>query len=247
MLLSGYDLLLLVAVTALGTVSAYIRDPQVKAGMATIPIPFACAWLAVGAPVDTSNALAQFLVVAYAHAVRGLHDHLKVPIVPAIGLSVMAYSVTGAVLFAWVPHSDTLFWGLNFLAVLVGFALFFGQNYQAGTPYRTPLPVPYKAGAIAGVLVFLITIKKALGGFATLFPMMGSITSYESRYSLKDQCRQLSIFLAAGPALLAPMRYTQVVLGWSKGWVLLTGVCCYMAVYWPLNRAVRRRISLGVV
>jgi len=241
--LTAYDILLLSAVTALGTLSAYIKDPQVKAGMATIPIPFSCAWLAVGAPVDASNAMGQFLIVGYGQLVRLLHDRWRVPIVPSIVLSIAAYSFTGAWLFRFVPHSEALFWSLHALAIAVGVWLFHTQDYRAGVSYRTPLPVPLKGAAIASVLVLLIAIKKALGGFATLFPMMGSITSYESRHSLRDQCRQLSIFLIAGPALLVPMRVAQVYVGWSKGWVLLLGVCCYMAVYWPLNLAVKRRIA----
>ncbi len=245
--LTAYDVLLLVAVTALGTLSAYIKDPQVKAGMATIPVPFSCAWLAVGAPVDSSNALGQFLIVGYGQLVRLLHDRYRVPIVPAIGLAIAAYALMGAWLFRHVPHSEALFWSLHALAIVAGWWLFHSQDYSAGVSYKTPLPVPVKGAAIMGVLVLLIAIKKALGGFATLFPMMGSITSYESRHSLRDQCRQLSIFLIAGPALLAPMRVAQVYAGWSKWPVLLLGVCCYMAVYWPLNLAVRRRIAARAV
>ncbi len=242
-LFTPYDILLLVAVTALGTFSAYIKDPQVKAGMATIPIPFSCAWLAVGAPVDTSNALGQFLILGYGHAVRILHNRYQVPILPAIALAIAAYSALGSILFRWVPHSESLFISVNLAALATGLWLFQKQDYRVGISYRTPLAVPVKAMAIASVLTFLIFIKKMLGGFATLFPMMGSITSYESRHSLRDQCRQLGIFMVAGPAMLLSMRYTQVLLDWHKGLVLLGGVSCYMAVYWPLNLAVRRRIA----
>lgn len=239
-----YDILLLGAVTALGTFAAYIKDPQVKAGMGTIPIPFSCAWLAVGAPVDTSNALGQFLILAYVHIVRVLHDRYRAPILPAIAVGIATYAGMGALLYKTIPHSETAFWIANVLSVLTGLWLFRTQDYSVGVSYRTPLPAPLKAGAIATVLLFLITIKKSLGGFATFFPMMGSVTSYESRHSLRDQCRQMTLFMIAGPGLLIPMRYTQVFLGWSKWSVLLTGVIVYMAIYWPLNLAVKRRIAL---
>lgn len=238
-----YDLLLLVAVTALGTFAAYIKDPQVKAGMGTIPIPFSCAWLAVGAPVDLSNALGSFLILAYVHLVRVQHDRLNIPIIPAIALGIGAYAGLGALLYRFVEPSEARFYLANALSMVLGAWLYATQDYRAGVSYRTPLSPPLKAGAIAGVLLLLIFLRKFLGGFAPFFPMMGSVTSYESRHSLKDQCRQMSLFMVAAPPMLMAMRYTQIQLHWAKGFVLLIGVCCYMAVYWPLNLSVRRRIA----
>ncbi len=240
---SPYDLLLLVAVTALGTFSAYIKDPQVKAGMGTIPIPFSCAWLAVGAPVDLSNALGSFLILAYVHLVRVQHDRWNVPIVPAIALGIGAYAGLGILLYKFVVHSEARFLLANALSMALGLWLYVTQDYRKGVSYRTPLPPPLKAGAIAGVLALLIFLKKFLGGFAPFFPMMGSVTSYESRHSLKDQCRQMSLFMIAAPLMLLSMRHAQMQLNWAKGLVLLAGVSVYMAVYWPLNLSVRRRIA----
>ena len=45
-------------VTALGTLSAYLKDPQLKAVTATIPIPCGFAYIAVGLPMGAASRLA---------------------------------------------------------------------------------------------------------------------------------------------------------------------------------------------
>ena len=56
-----YDWLLIFMVTALGTASAYMKDPQLKAVAATIPIPCGFAYIAVGLPMGTANAISALL------------------------------------------------------------------------------------------------------------------------------------------------------------------------------------------
>jgi hypothetical protein len=50
-----YDYLLIFAVTALGTFSAYLKDPQLKAVCATIPVPFGFAYLALEMPIGAAQ------------------------------------------------------------------------------------------------------------------------------------------------------------------------------------------------
>ena len=68
-----YDWLLVFMVTALGTISAYLKDPQLKAVTATIPIPCGFAYIAVGLPMGTENAVSGFMCMLYVHIVRLLH------------------------------------------------------------------------------------------------------------------------------------------------------------------------------
>ena len=84
-------------------------------------------------------------------------------------------------------------------------------------------------------------IKRLMGGFCTSFPMMNSIVSYESRYSLGDQCRQLPLFLIAGPFMFVEMRYLEIGLGLNHWIVLLCGYVLFAAIYWPLNKELKRR------
>ena len=65
-----YDWLLVFMVTALGTLSAYLKDPQLKAVTATIPIPCGFAYIAVGLPMGTENAVSGFMCMLYVHIVR---------------------------------------------------------------------------------------------------------------------------------------------------------------------------------
>jgi hypothetical protein len=71
--------------------------------------------------------------------------------------------------------------------------------------------------------------------------MMNSIVSYESRFSLGDQCRQLPLFLIAGPFMFAEMRYLEIGLGLNHWIVLLCGYVLFAAIYWPLNKELKRR------
>ena len=197
-----YDWLLIFMVTALGTASAYMKDPQLKAVAATIPIPCGFAYIAVGLPMGAANAISALLCLMYVHVVRIGHNKLHIPIVPAI---------------------------------IIGLA----SQSGIGRPYKTPLPVYIKAPAIAFVVAGLMVIKRLMGGFCTSFPMMNSIVSYESRYSLGDQCRQLPLFLIAGPIMFIEMRLLETRLGLNHWIVLLCGYILFAFIYWPLNKRLK--------
>ena len=195
---SFYDWLLVFMVTALGTLSAYLKDPQLKAVTATIPIPCGFAYIAVGLPMGTANAISGFMCLLYVHIVRLLHYKVKVPIVASIIAGLAFFVALGTFLMPRVPDSEPVFIGVCLFDLAVGIFLFQTQKYKSGVRYKTPLPVYIKAPAIAGVVAGLMFIKRLMGGFCTSFPMMNSIVSYESRYSLGDQCRQLPYSLSRG-------------------------------------------------
>lgn len=127
----------------------------------------------------------------------------------------------------------------------LGVLVFQKQSYRHGVRHKTPLPVYIKAPAVAAVVAMLMVIKKILGGFATSFPMMNSIVSYESRHSLGDQCRQLPLFLIAGPFMFIVMRYTELLLHFNRWIVLAIGVTLYMALFYPLNKELKRRNQMA--
>ena len=237
-----YDWLLVIVVTTLGTISAYLKDPQLKAVTATIPIPCGFAYIAVGLPMGAANAISGFMCLLYVHIVRILHYKVKGPIVLSI-LAGLAFFVTfGTFLMPRIPDSEPFFIGVCIFDCLVGIILFQTQTYKPGVRYKTPLPVYIKAPAIAFVVSGLMLIKRLMGGFCTSFPMMNSIVSYESRYSLGDQCRQLPLFLIAAPFMFVEMHFIETRLGLNHWIVLLCGYALFAAIYWPLNQELRRRV-----
>lgn len=238
---SFYDWLLVFMVTALGTLSAYVKDPQVKAVLATIPIPCGFAYIAVGLPMGTANAVSGFMCFLYVHIVRILHYKVKLPIVPSIAAGLAFFVALGTFLMPRIPNTELSFIGACVFDLAIGIIVFQKQSYKSGVRYKTPLPVYIKAPAIAGVVSGLMLIKRLMGGFCTSFPMMNSIVSYESRYSLGDQCRQLPLFLIAGPFMFAEMRYLETLLGLNHWIVLLCGYILFAFIYWPLNKELKRR------
>lgn len=236
-----YDWLLVFMVTALGVFSAYTKDPQLKAVAATIPIPCGFAYIAVGLPMGTANAISGFMCLLYVHIVRILHYKVKVPIIPSIAAGLAFFVALGTFLMPIVPDTDIAFLAVCAFDFTVGVVLFQKQKYKSGVRYKTPLPVYIKAPAIAGVVSGLMVIKHLMGGFCTSFPMMNSIVSYESRYSLGDQCRQLPLFLIAGPFMFIEMRYLEIGLHLNHWIVLLCGYVLFACIYWPLNQELKRR------
>lgn len=242
---SFYDWLLVFMVTALGTLSAYLKDPQLKAVTATIPIPFGFAYIAVGMPIGAANAISGFMCMLYANIVRVLHQRAKVPIVPAIIIGLACFVAMGTFLMPRVPNGEAFFLGVCVFDFTVGLIMFEKQKYSVGTKYKTPLPIYIKAPAIAFVVSGLMIIKRFMGGFCTSFPMMNSIVSYESRFSLEDQCRQLPLFLIAGPFMFVEMHYLELGLGLNHWIVLLCGYVLFAFIYWPLNKELKRRNEIG--
>lgn len=238
---SFYDWLLVFMVTALGTLSAYLKDPQLKAVTATIPIPFGFAYIAVGAPIGAANAISGFMCMLYANIVRLLHYKAKVPIVPSIIIGLAWFVVTGTFLMPRIPDGEAFFIGVCVFDFTVGLIMFQKQKYSSGVKYKTPLPIYIKAPAIACVVSGLMFIKRFMGGFCTSFPMMNSIVSYESRFSLADQCRQLPLFLIAGPFMFLEMHFIETRLGWNHWLVLLAGYILFSFIYVPLNNELKRR------
>jgi len=239
---SFYDILLIICVSLFGTVSSFVRDPQIKAVFATLPVPFSLTWLAVGLPVDCANVVSMFLLLAYVHTTRIAHMKFNVPIIPSIVIGIALYVGVGALIAGRVPQHEWLFDVLCALSVLVGAIMLRTQQYSSGVAYRTPLHPAAKFSAIVFVVIALVSIKKVLQGFAPFFPTMNSVTSYEARHSLPTQCRQIPAFLVAAAPMLWIMRLFEVHLGQSRGVTLLAGVSLYLVVFLPINFWIRRQI-----
>ncbi len=229
-----WDIALLVLVSSQATLLAYVRHPKWKALIMVLPIPFTLAALAVGAPVNTTHVAALNLLLAYTHAVRVFHDHLRLPIILAIVLAAAGYCVAGALLRDVLPLTDAAFWVTCVLTLLVAaaaHALYPKPDESGG---RTHLPLYIKFPIVAGVILMLIVMKRFLQGFMTMFPMVGVVASYESRTSLGTICRALPDFMFAMVPMLAVVRLVQPSLG--LGAALGAGWLVFLPMLAPLFR-----------
>jgi len=142
--LSPWDLALLVVGTIMGTLLAYINDPKWKAFLLGLPFPFTIANLSLAQQVGPSHVLGMVVLLLLTNLVRWLHYSGKVPIVPAIALSVGVYIGAGSLLNWLVPSSAAVFWIVFGLTLCAGILLLVLLPHRRETAHRSPLPVPVK-------------------------------------------------------------------------------------------------------
>lgn len=240
-----WDWLLIVVVALFGTISSFVKDPQIKAVYATVPVPFSLAWLAVGLPVNVNNAAGVLLVLVYVHVVRVAYQ-MGIPIIFAIAIGIAFYVSGGVLMVKTLPQSEWLFVFLLIFAFVLGVVLLKTQKMHLGSQYRTNLNPIVKFASLFSVVFVLALIKKSLLGFTPFFPMMNSITSYEARHSLWVQCRQIPVFMVAVPWMLASMRYLELYVTSNRFMVLSVGVLLYMIVFLPTNKWLRKQVDRAV-
>jgi len=230
--LGFWDVALLVIVSSQATFLAYLRHPKWKALIMVLPIPFTLASLAVGAPVNTSHVVALNLLLVYTHGVRLLHNKAGIPIIASIAVGAGGYCVAGALLRPVLPLTPQAFWlacGATLLVAIAVHALYPKQDEPA---HRSHLPFWIKFPIVAGVILALILMKSVLQGFMTMFPMVGVVASYESRYSLGSVCRALPDFMLAMVPMLAVVRLVQPQFG--LGAALAAGWLVFFPMLTPL-------------
>lgn len=225
---SEWDIILLFAVSTMSVILAYAENPKIKAFIFSLPIPFSIASLSLGRPVDTTNVMGLILLLAFAHSVRILHLNVKINIVIAIIISAIGYCVIGSILAAVIPVNEWTFW-ITFSAVIVLALYLYTTTPEPVEPgYKSPLPVWIKFPAVLGVVAKLVVIKNILQGFMTVFPMVGVVAAYESRYSLWTICRQVPVIMLTLGPMIAVIHVVQdyVPYGFALaiGWVIMLSI-----------------------
>ena len=232
-----WDLALLAAVTAMGTLLAYVPDPRWKAFILGLPIPFTLANLSLSQPIGPSHVLGMAVLLLFMNLVRWLHVGARFPIVAAIALSEGCYLAIAALLNAVVPRTPLAFWACLGAVMAGGGAVLALVPARSEPSARSPLPVAVKAAAIAGVIAIIILLKQVLGGFMTMFPMVGTIAVFEGRRSLWTIGRQIPVLtLTVGP-MMAAIWLAQNVLGTPVPLSLAAGWVVFLAVFVPVSRA----------
>jgi len=235
LLWSAADIAVVVVVTTMGVIIAYLRNPEHKATVLMLPVPFTLTTLAVGRPIDCSNVLAVVACFGYAFFVWLLHERLKLPILAAIAASVAGYCLVGVAVSRFGPAGGTAFWTATAATIVAGVPLVRGLPHRVGRHHRTPLPVWVKTPAVAAVAAGLVATKHVLGGFTTMFPLLGMITSYESRHSLWTIVRRMAWMLLLMPPMLAAIRLLQPHVGLP--WAMVLAWPVYLACLWGWHRA----------
>lgn len=228
-----WDILLVTAVSVMGTTMAYVRQPQWKALIFSLPIPFTLATLSLNQPVDITHVMGLSMLLIYIHGVRILHKTCHLPIVLAIAIALVADASLSIVLAPILPREETLFWITLTMTALLGCVLLKLTPRRQENNHRSALPVLVKLPIIIGVVSILIVIKYRLQGFIGFFPMVGILAAYESRHSLWTLCRQVPMFMITATPMLAAIHLCQTHM--SLGWALGCGWAVMLTVWAPLQ------------
>lgn len=219
------DIALIVAVSAMGAAIAYVRNPEHKAFVMMLPVPFTLATLTLGRPIDATNVLAMGLLFGFTIGVWALHTRMRWPILATIPVCALAYSAGGILLNRLLPTHELAFWTAALSVAGGAILLVRTLPYRTEPHHRTPLPVWVKLPTIALVVAGLVVVKHHLGGFMTMFPMVGVIAAYEARYSLWTMVRRVPWIIVIMTPMMAVIRMTQAHIGlpgsMALGWLLL--------------------------
>lgn len=231
--MSIWDILLVAAVSLMGTALAYVRAPRWKAFFISLPIPFTISTLTLGQPVAASNAAGLLVLFCYTQGVRLLYTRLHVPIVAAIIVSALGYIGVSMLLAPIVPATDAAFYLTAGAVFLLGILLYRLLPHRDEPSQRSLLPVYIKLPIIVAVVLSLVLIKRHLGGFMTMFPMVGVVAAFEARRSLWTLGRQIPVLMMTTIPMMVTSRLTQPFLGLELS--LLAGWGVYLALFIPLT------------
>ncbi len=212
---TGWDWALMGVVTAMSSLLAWIRNPAWKAFILGLPLPFTCATLSLGEGVQISNVAGLVVMLGYFLGVRVLCYRWRVPIVASIAVCVTGYVLIASLLNRLLPRSEPVFWLAALAAAAVGLVTFRRSPVIPEPRYRSPMPFWIKVPIIMLIVVFLVAIKKQIGGFMSTFPMVGLISAYEARNSLYSIGRQMALTVIGLAVMMALVHGGQrVVTAW---------------------------------
>lgn len=241
--LSAWDVALVVAVTTMVVVMAVLREPRRKALVLSVPVPFTIATLAIGRPVDATHVAALGLLFVYTLAVYLLHRRLRLGVLSSIGIAVSLYLAGASAMNAVVPRHDGAFWTAVAVMSLVAAVLLWRLPHSREQGVRHAVPLARKL-PVTVVVSGLVAMKGLLGGFMTLFPMVGVVASYENRAGLWANVRQVPVVMVTMLPLMVTARLAEPRFGLP--WALLMGWIPFLLVVAPfLQRSWRQSALTG--
>lgn len=236
--LTGWDIALLIAVSGMGTVLAYLYHPQWKAVMLTLPIPFSMAFLSLNQHINVTNIAGLVVLLGFTHAVRILYYNYNVRILITIALAAIGYCLAGTLLAKILPKTELAFWIVFGLTMLTGIAFYILQPIREDRGHRTNMPIWLKIPVMLIVVLILILIKNSLQGFMTVFPMVGVIAAYEGRFSLWTNCHKVALIMFSMGPMMAAMFIVQHWYNWHTFPTLVLGWAVLLSVLLPMTREI---------
>lgn len=222
-LVTPWNLALIGVVMAMMTAMALLRDPRRKALVMTLPLPFTVASLTLGTPLDAAHVAALSLLFLYTLGVYVLHRRARLPLLISIALMAAAFIGSAAKLNTLLPRTEASFWAVCALTLVAGGLLLALLRRGRGTGRVSELPLALKLTVSFVVVVGLVLLKEAIGGFMTLFPMVGVLASYENRDGLWENVLQMPVVMVTLLPLMITSHLTleriglgaSLALGWA--------------------------------
>ena len=230
-----WDVLLVFGVSLQTTIIAFVRHPRLKAFVYSFPLPFTLANLALGEPVSTAHVLGLANLLLYINMVRWLHRNARIHIVPSIAGAALLYCGIGVALNLVIPSTSIAFWTSFAIVMSAAIVLMIALPYRDEPKHRSELPYLFKFMVVFAVISVLVVLKDLLGGFMTLFPMVGVIAAYETRNSMWTMTRQAPLVVVSIGCMVAAMWIVQQQFGWKMGPSLGIGICLWASVLIPVT------------
>lgn len=234
-----WDWLLFPSVVIMSLGVAYLYKPEYKALILALPIPSAIAILSLHKPVNADNMLSLTLLLLFTHLVRIIYVRKWLPIIPAILVAAAAYCLSAYVLDWLLPERDGWwFYGATAWNFLLAAAMLRWLPHRDEEGSRSSMHPALKVIALMGVVLFILILKKQLGGFMTIFPMVGVVAAYEARNCLYASCRQIPVVMMTIGIMLFVTYLLQSYCALPVA--LAVGGAAFLAVIVPLHRRVWR-------
>ncbi|MCM8822003.1 MAG: hypothetical protein NC831_04225 [Candidatus Omnitrophica bacterium] len=219
-----WDITLVAVVTVQAGILAYVSDPRKKSLVLVFPFPFTIATISTGCAIDATNVAGLVNLAIFTFGVWFFYNNTKVNIVLLIILFALLYCALGIAGARILPKSELAFWVFVLFVVIFALLVAIFSGCAEDKPYRTDLPLLIKIPIILVVIFTLVLLKNHLKGFMTVFPMVGVIAVYESRFMLKSVCRQLPVLMVCLASMMMVlkimMNFTDLFIAFACGWAV---------------------------
>ncbi|MGB9641911.1 MAG: hypothetical protein ACPL3Q_01760 [Candidatus Ratteibacteria bacterium] len=219
-----WDVVLIAVVAIQAGILTYVSDPRKKSLILVFPFPFTCATISLGGKIDATNVLGLLNLALFTYGVRFFYSKLKMNIVFSIVFFALLYCFLAIVVAKILPDGEIVFWISTFFVAIFAISLALLTDCPVENSYRTDLHPLIKIPVIVGVISTLVLLKKQLSGFMTVFPMVGVIAAYESRFMLASVCRQLPVLMICLVSLMMTLKIvaniTNFWIGLISGWIV---------------------------
>jgi len=219
-----WDFILIAVVAIQAGILSYVADPRKKSLVLVFPFPFTIATFSLGGKIDATNVTGLINLAIFTYGVWLFHSRMKINIIVSIVFFAIFYCICGILLARILPQNEMAFWVSCLIVVIAGLMLALFTECPCENPYRTDLSPLIKIPIIVVVVTLLVMIKKFLSGFMTVFPMVGVVAAYESRFMLASVCRQIPVLMICLVSLMMTVKifsqFFSIYFSFLFGWIV---------------------------